>query len=176
MVYNAVMKLYIDTTTKKTQTEDGLKLAIKALSEFTGRRKESIIIEKNYLGKPVLASGEAYFNISHSFERVVCAVSDKPVGVDIEKIRPFSRGVINRFFNDSESEYVERAKSEDEARKRFYELWTLKESYVKMTGEGLKGLKKISLTIKNGSVSSDTGCRFILNYKAEGYVIAVCNR
>lgn len=176
LVYNAVMKLYIDTTTRETQTEDGIKLAVRALSEFIGMGEESIIIERNSLGKPVLASGAAHFNISHSFERVVCAVSEKPVGVDIEKIRPFRRGVVTRFFSESEAGYIERAESENEACKRFYELWTLKEAYVKMTGEGLKDLKKVSIAVKNGSVSSDTGCSFTLSYEEDGYVIAVCSR
>ena len=169
------MKLYIGTTTKKTQSEDGRRLAMQALGEFTGLDKDRIIIEKNQLGKPMLVSGEAYFNISHSFERVVCAVGNVPVGVDIEKIRPFSRGVVSRFFSEGEACYINEAESEETSQRRFYELWTLKESYVKMTGEGVKDLRKVSFVINNGVISSSVDCDFILSYEADGYVIAVCS-
>ena len=41
-------------------------------------------------GKPYLSDySDVHFNISHSGEYVVCSVSDKPVGVDIQKISKY---------------------------------------------------------------------------------------
>lgn len=76
------------------------------------------------------------FNLSHSGELVVCAVSENPIGCDVENLREAPKGVAERFFSESEKKYLEQffGHAYDEA---FFRLWTMKESYVKMTGEGM---------------------------------------
>ena len=74
-------------------------------------------------GKPFFADHSFEFNISHSHGRVVLALSDKPVGVDIEHSgRAIPDLVRRRFFKDGE------ATVED---------WTRFESYSKLSGEGI---------------------------------------
>ena len=74
-------------------------------------------------GKPFFADHSFEFNISHSHGRVVLALSDKPVGVDIEHSgRAIPELVRRRFFKDGE------ATVED---------WTRFESYSKLSGEGI---------------------------------------
>lgn len=84
-------------------------------------------------GKPRLyhKGEEIHFSLSHSGDYAVCAISDIPVGIDIEKIDTFKPEIANRFFNPSELKYVADAES-------FYRIWTLKEGYLKAVGMGLK--------------------------------------
>ena len=85
-------------------------------------------------GKPKIEGLE--FNLSHSGDLVVCAVSEKPVGCDVEELRKAPKGVVARYYSDAEQAYLSQF-SADEYDREFFRLWTMKESYVKMTGEGL---------------------------------------
>lgn len=86
-------------------------------------------------GKPKIEG--ICFNLSHSKNMVVCAVSNKPVGCDIEKIAAAPQKVADRFFSENEIKYLSQFSGEEKNRE-FYRLWTMKESYMKMTGEGMR--------------------------------------
>ncbi len=83
-------------------------------------------------GKPE-ADG-IFFNISHSGEYVIGVASDTPIGCDIEKMVKAPIKIADRFFYHDEKKYILGHKDRDFA---FWQLWTLKESYMKMTGEGM---------------------------------------
>ena len=88
-------------------------------------------------GKPYLINEpNVHFSLSHSAGWAVCALSDHPVGVDIERCEPGRRDVASRFFHKDEVRYLNSLlpSMRDGA---FYKLWTLKESFVKSTGRGL---------------------------------------
>lgn len=92
-------------------------------------------------GKPVLKNGglKVFFNLSHSGDRAMCVVSDCPVGCDVETVKENKR-VADRFFTKAEAEIA------GESADSFTRLWTLKESFIKTTGEGLgRGLNSFSL-------------------------------
>ena len=79
-------------------------------------------------GKPSVPQVE--FNLSHSGEWALIAVSDVPLGVDIEKIRErFDYRALAKRFLGAEPRTVE----------AFFHLWTEREAYVKATGEGISG-------------------------------------
>lgn len=85
-------------------------------------------------GKPYLRDyPNAYFNISHSGQFVACAVSDCPIGVDIQEIVPYRRDVAKRVFNPDELLQIE---SSPDPSAEFTRLWTQKEAYLKMVGIG----------------------------------------
>lgn len=86
-------------------------------------------------GKPVLRGHEyLHFNLSHCERGVVCALGRVPVGVDVEAVRPVDEDVMRRVLSPEELHRVGRSAdpSQDFAR-----LWTRKESFLKLTGEGL---------------------------------------
>ena len=88
-------------------------------------------------GKPYLINEpNVHFSLSHSAGWAVCALSDHPVGVDIERCEPGRQDVASRFFHKDEVRYLNSLlpSMRDDA---FYKLWTLKESFVKSTGRGL---------------------------------------
>ena len=72
-----------------------------------------------------------HFSLSHSGDYAVCAVNDAPVGVDIEVIGKEAENIARRFFAPEELEYIHDAES-------FYHIWSLKESFMKITGLGMK--------------------------------------
>ena len=86
-------------------------------------------------GKPEIEG--IFFNLSHSKNMVICAVSDKAVGCDIEQVSVAPEKVAERFFSEAEQRYLSQYSGE-EKNKEFYRLWTMKESYMKMTGEGMR--------------------------------------
>lgn len=94
-------------------------------------------IRRTDAGKPFLINGP-FFNLSHSGNRVVIAVDPfQSVGCDIqqrEKISP--SGIAKQLFHPNECALLQNAPSEEERQRLFYRLWTLKESYLKMTGSG----------------------------------------
>lgn len=94
--------------------------------------------EYNEHEKPSLKNyPKANFNISHSGNYVVVAFSDCPVGIDIEKNKGNRLAVAKRFFTQEEqSDLFSKATIEEQIR-YFYQLWTLKESYMKAIGKGI---------------------------------------
>lgn len=87
--------------------------------------------------KPVfLNAPEIHFNISHSGTMVILAVSDAPVGCDIEKTGKADLKISRRFFTENEHARLLEL-SEGPQDELFYRLWTMKESYMKFTGEGM---------------------------------------
>ncbi len=105
-------------------------------------------------GKPFLPSHPSYhFNASHSGNWILAATSDRPVGVDIEEIRPTDLAIANSYFSQAEAEALN-ALPEPQRLGFFFSLWVLKESYLKATGEGLfRGLASFSVSLAEGGAS-----------------------
>lgn len=86
-------------------------------------------------GKPSLRElPDVHFNLSHCKAAVACAVSDRPVGVDIEMLGRFSERLARYTMNEKELEEIE---SSPDADRTFTRLWTMKEATMKLTGEGI---------------------------------------
>ncbi|GBF76536.1 hypothetical protein PA598K_05012 [Paenibacillus sp. 598K] len=89
-------------------------------------------------GKPELIDYPGtWHNISHSGEYVVCVCHEVPVGVDVEAVRPVDDDLAKRCFADAERMYMQATEEETQRLRRFYELWSAKESYIKAVGDGL---------------------------------------
>lgn len=102
-----------------------------------GLKNESIKFDTSSHGKPYLVDHKDFhFNLSHSGDWVVCAVSSKPVGIDVEKIKDMDLSIAKRFFSREEVTDLF-LKKDDEKTGYFFDLWTLKESYIKADGRGL---------------------------------------
>lgn len=100
-------------------------------------------------GKPYFPGcPDLCFNLSHSHGAAVCALHNKPVGVDVEKLRPAPRRLA--------------AGMESEA---FFRLWTAKEATIKRQGRGLAALL--------APLEPDPLCQ-CLEGLLEGYTVTVC--
>lgn len=93
-------------------------------------------------GKPYFPDGSVYFSLSHCGKYAVCAVSDAPVGVDIELARNNALRLSERFFLPDEAELVQRAQAPEA---EFCRLWTLKESYIKAADLRLGDVRTFSV-------------------------------
>ncbi len=118
------------------------------------------------------------FNLSHSGVWVICAVGEKPVGCDVERIGRAPAKLARRFFHQNEAAYLERC-GEGEGDVMFFRFWTMKESYIKMTGEGMRApLNSIEFILGSGKIQAfregeRLSCH-IREYELPGYRVSVC--
>ena len=135
----------------KKRTVAGEMLVRKVIAEWCNVSAENILFDKTATGKPFVKGLPVEFNISHSGDMVVCAVDDKPVGIDIEKIRPIDLTIAKRICTDEELVYLFNHTpteqdftytTDQNILTRFFELWTAKEAYGKCLGVGIRDIRK----------------------------------
>lgn len=85
-------------------------------------------------GQPLCENFNIHLSLSHSGDYAVCAVSDAPIGIDIQKIVPYNPKTAERVCSPSELYAIENSK--DKAAE-FIKLWTKKEAVLKMRGTGV---------------------------------------
>lgn len=94
-------------------------------------------IRRSSKGKPFFPTMQnLYFNITHSRTHIAIALSDTPVGIDLEPLRSYPPMLVHRYFHRDEVDYLDTLADERKA-EAFTRLWTLKEAYVKYTGTGM---------------------------------------
>ena len=76
-----------------------------------------------------------YFSVSHSGEIVAIVTDDHEVGLDVEQFPTEDKlKIADRFYHPAEREEVN---ASDDRQCAFCRIWTRKEAYLKMTGEGI---------------------------------------
>jgi 4'-phosphopantetheinyl transferase len=112
------------------------------LADYLGLPPGSVVFTTGPWGKPMLdpaRHGPALrFNLSHSHELALVVVArDRDVGIDVERQRvlPDLERIVARFFSAAERAALERL-SADHRPDVFFRLWTLKEAYLKASGDG----------------------------------------
>lgn len=110
-------------------------------------------------GKPYFPDYPAIqFNLSHTDGAVVCAVHDRPVGVDLERSRPPAGNILH---------YYHFTQSQD-----FWEMWVHREAIAKYHGRGFA-----ALTHWDASLEQDVACRpleLLDGYYAALATTAIC--
>ena len=136
-------------------------------------------------GKPYFTDyPDIHYSVTHSKSSAACVMFDKPVGIDMEGHRADSCSVAKRFFSAHENIWIEEGTSQEERDRRFLRLWTLKEAYSKMTGEGIAAcLNKIYFKSEGNTLVADfdtaklnsvDNLSFgIIEYEADGEQISV---
>ena len=114
-------------------------------------------VENGLWEKPRLISPKGvFFNLSHSGEWTVVAVSDGEVGVDIQQVKPADMRLAKRFFTEDEWRQIEGAG--ENSLGLFYRLWTVKEAYLKALGTGLnRPLNSFSVRLTAGGAKISDG-------------------
>lgn len=133
--------------------------------------KPELLYKENYKGKKI------DFNLSHSGKYAVLAVGDKPVGIDVERVKKDRIAVAKRFF--CEEEYEEILNTPESMRDSlFLEYWTMKEAYVKRTGKGLyTPLDSFKINREKEGISSvnQEEVYFATFFLEESYCVSVCS-
>ena len=97
----------------------------------------------NQYGAPYI-NGGPYFSISHCKHGIAVAVSETPIGIDIEHIRTAKPELVARTMNEKEQAEIWAAASPDIA---FTRLWTQKEAVLKLQGTGILSIDGIKNTL-----------------------------
>lgn len=109
------------------------------INQTWGLSSKDYQLVKGEHGKPYLKvqNISAHFNISHSGDYIICAISDQNVGIDIELCGKPRLNVARHFFHPQEIALLNKTTDEKLQQKLFFNLWSVKESYLKYTGSGL---------------------------------------
>ena len=99
---------------------------------FYGYEVKKLIFEFTKFGKPYIVNQPIHFNISHSDQIVVCALSDEKVGIDIEKLNCIEIDHFKSFFNLKDYNKIRFSNNKQLA---FYNYWTRHESLIKTCEE-----------------------------------------
>ena len=164
---------------------------------------EKIAVQLGYgpQGKPYIAGcDDFFFNRSHSGSMVAIAVSDREVGVDIQKLKHFEERLASYVFNIEDREFAKGLPARCEIAPAqicdgvsdmdyiYTRMWAMKESVMKYNGKGLAmEPQKIALKMDDGTAirvshpAYDCSRLFISDYScsvgADGafYGLAVCS-
>lgn len=135
-----MIKVFLYNMEKQTEKPSvyAHRLLKELLAGELGTNADKLRFSKHEQGKPYLSSHpQIHFNISHSFIYLAIAISNAPIGIDVEKIRTRNyQAVLSRYFASSETEYILSLPLEQQ-NKAFIQLWTLKESFLKYKGCGI---------------------------------------
>ena len=123
-------------------------------------------------GKPFLPAQPVQFSLTHCAGLSACFVAQTPCGVDGEPIRPLRARVLRRAFTPEEQKLIADSPDPDET---FFRLWTLKESFVKATGEGLsRPLSTVPVALSPDGVQTlDPAWRFA-QMRWNNIILSVC--
>ena len=111
---------------------------------------------------PTGGDGEGlHFSLSHCKEGVCCAISDRPVGIDIESAnRKISESVIRYAMDEGEQTLI--GQSDDPGR-TFLRLWTQKEAVLKRLGTGIRDDMRDILSRQPYAIEMRENERYILS-------------
>lgn len=152
--------------------ESGRRLCLAAyLLLMEGLQKEYGITEKPVFdysekGKPsIIGHPDLHFNFSHSGNIALCALSNQPVGADVEALRKITPSLFRFTMNDIEQTQINTSFNPT---MQFLFFWTRKEALLKLTGDGIRNDMKDVLTDSDNyhieTVTSDQYVYSIANY------------
>lgn len=145
----------------------GVSEALRRLEERGGPLE--IVYQYGAGGKPDFADRALHFNLSHSGQYVCCALDEVEVGVDIQQMRMIkNRDLVERRFSMGERAALDACENEAERELLFYRIWVRKESYAKLTGEGIAAVAGLDTRELEQHVCWQ---EYTL---PEGYCVAVC--
>lgn len=154
--------------------EQGQRLCVAAylLLKEALQEQESIsenpVFEYGEHGKPfIVGHPELHFSVSHCKEAAVCVLSRKPVGIDVESVGRYRDSVARYAMSDSELRLIQNSERPEVT---FIHLWTMKESLLKLTGEGINDKMKDVLE------GVDTACFTTTERLKKNYIYTVCEQ
>lgn len=90
--------------------------------------------------------------------------------IDVERDEARLRSLAQRYYSEAEQKFV---LEREDIRERFYKVWTDKESYLKLTGEGLSGIRRTDTAQLGDGILRYS---FRLLHGGEKYSVSICLR
>ncbi len=141
------------------------------LSDITNIPWNELEFTYGEYGKPYLADRpDCCFSMSHTNGFTVMTADNSAIGIDTENFTNYFDDYIQiaeQNFSEHETQII---KNTDEPLKKFYDIWTSREAYVKMTGCGLG-----SIDCKFNSLADSCDYRIITEH-ISGFSVSVCCR
>lgn len=134
-------------------------------------------IRRSEYGKPYFPDHpEIWFNYSHSRCGILCGISNRQIGVDIERTLPLRESLARYICHEREWKLFEAEDGQERRRLILTHIWTAKESYLKCTGVGLRvKLKELDFSeILEGGVFLEEYALWFED--GDGYTSAVCEK
>ncbi len=146
-------------------------------------------------GKPYLKNNNIFFNISHSKNLVVAIFYDNNCGIDIQLISEYNKNIIKKnfhkkeifnFTNNNKNTCIDYKDTDYNAIKKhkdylFTKIWTLKESYLKLKGDGLTTKTNNFFVNENNLLVLDDNVIYDIKFKSEvidfydeKYILSYC--
>lgn len=147
-----VNKIYGCNTKKAAQMFAGDVLSRFAINYIFGIPLQELVYKTSRAGKPYIEKyNSIHFNISHSNDVVICALSNTPVGIDIQYMKSLNiEQFTKRFFSKQEQKEILESKFQ---KHEFFKLWTKKESFIKYAdlriADGLKNLDYLACNFRH---------------------------
>ena len=132
-----------ERASKFIKTEDGDRFILcrglrrQILASYLNEAPSALHFDHNENGKPFLKGSEIRFNVSHSRDRLLIAVTaGRTVGVDIEFRRDGvpMESIAKRWFAPEEQAFFQGLEN---PRDGFFDIWAQKEAFVKALGQGI---------------------------------------
>ena len=167
-VYPPLRQAEIDRCSKEKVKREKYyvwKLLEYAISCEFGEDMKNIRFEKNERGRWL--ADKLFFSLSHTDKVVAVAVSDSPVGVDIEAVRRHREGLERHILTEGEMAEL-RGLDADTAWEHIIKRWTQKESIFKLGDRPTFEPTKI----ETADFSVVTRC---MEYKFGKYMLSVCS-
>jgi phosphopantetheinyl transferase len=146
-IQQAMLEIFQYSGMNRTDRDERIR---RSFSDCFGRTAYMPHLDRTEKGKPYFRDEEGrpcppYFSVTDSGDFWIIAYSDRPVGIDLQRCgmkggadRCLAIGM--RFFHPEEYQYLLAGKEEGgdpEVMRRFFRIWTARESYVKYTGSGI---------------------------------------
>lgn len=142
-----------------------------------GLRERNVTISRTQAGKPFLPDfPDLHFSLSHSGSRAAAAFSDRPIGCDLERLRPISFPLAQNRFCPEEFAFLQASPQPD---LDFCRIWTCKESFFKALGTGLTlplNCACIALSPEGVSLTQSVSASHwhLTEFSRTGYCLAIC--
>lgn len=136
---------------------------------------ENPVFEYGEHGKPsIVGHPELFFSLSHCKEVTACVLSRRPVGIDVESVGRYRESVARYAMSDNEMHQIQQAEHPEVM---FIRLWTMKESLLKLTGEGINDQMKQVLENLTSHSSPLIPYHFTTTERLDkNYILTVCEQ
>ncbi len=142
------------------------------LARKESRPMEEIIIERDEKGKPHAVGSPWEISLSHSRHWAVCSVGETPSGVDVEESSSDALRIAEHFFTARERRTIQHLDGQARA-EAFLKIWTVKESFVKLTGQDLE---EVFGKVESAALLAGNGATAGRNFPVDDAVIGLCAR
>ena len=159
----------LPTIDDKKRSILGIKLFTSLLSEINIDYND-LIFDKNKDGKPIIINYPLFFSISHSDVYVICAISNKEIGIDIQNIQNINPKIMNSFFSIDEISFSSNNEN-------YTRILSLKEAYGKCYGFGINHIKEVKFFIKEKNIIiNDKNVTYKFVNEIPNYIISVVEK